>query len=517
MTEGNGKPDKKVLRGVIPEIVISAVLCVVLVVLFAGWAKTYKMPTWYSFAAAGISLALFMVALVSTVFVTGRELRNACKGLPVKTRGDAVVGTSSGRKLKDILIILAVVAVFALATVATVELIRRANGVGGSISSSVRYIWSALDSQHYLYIAENGYTPNTSEDFGRVVEIVFFPGYPFIVSLLGKLLGDYFAAGMLVSFLAFEGAAVLLYLIVEEEYSRQDAIAAVAALLVTPGAFFFIAPMTESLFLALTLACIYCIKKKYYFPAALFGAYAAFTRSAGVFVAIIFAYEALTDWIAAFANYRKAKKRLKNPAVAEDVNGDENEVAENAGTARKIPAPSMIRPNLILAVCVLMCIVIASGLLGYLAVNYAVDGDPFIFMKYQREHWNQNLGFFFGTAAYCIRYAVQYFKNPDQVGKAVALWCMNLFAIFGSLTLLCVKGRKLRAPYLVYSLVYLAFSLGATWLLSGTRYMVAMFTVPVMLGIGYEKKRVGKQVLFGLLAVLSVVYLIMFVRRWQVW
>ncbi|MBO4364594.1 MAG: hypothetical protein J5912_09485, partial [Clostridia bacterium] len=106
---------------------------------------------------------------------------------------------------------------------------------------------------------------------------------------------------------------------------------------------------------------------------------------------------------------------------------------------------------------------------------------------------------------------------PDQVGKAVALWCMNLFAIFGSLTLLCVKGRKLRAPYLVYSLVYLAFSLGATWLLSGTRYMVAMFTVPVMLGIGYEKKRLGKQVLFGLLAVLSVVYLIMFVRRWQVW
>ena len=514
MTETTSKLDKKTVLRLIPEIAVSAVLCIVLVALFFGWAKTLKMPSWYSYTAAGLSLALFIIALVSTVFVTGRELRNACRGLPVISRKypsqafpQADSGAAVKTKLKDILIILAAVAVFALTTVATVELIRRANGAGGSVSSSVRYIWSALDSQHYLYIAENGYTPNTSEDFGRVVEIVFFPGYPFIVSLIGKILGDFFAAGMIVSFLAFEGAAVLLYLIVSEEYSRHDALAAVTALLVTPGAFFFIAPMTESLFLALTLACIYCIKKRYYFPAALFGAYAAFTRSAGVFVAIIFAYEALTDWITSFANYLKARKAQA---------GGENETAD--GSALKTHAkPSMLNPNLKLAICVLMCVVIATGLLGYLAVNYAVDGDPFIFMKYQREHWNQNLGYFFGTAAYCVRYAVQYFKNPDQVGKAVALWCMNLFAIFGSLTLLAVKGRKLRAPYLIYSLVYLAFSLGATWLLSGTRYMVAMFTVPVMLGIGYEKKRVGKQVLFGLLAVLSVVYLIMFVRRWQVW
>ena len=77
MAETKNKPDKKTVLRLIPEIAVSAVLCIVLVVLFSGWAKTLKMPSWYSYTAAGLSLALFIIALVSTVFVTGRELRNA--------------------------------------------------------------------------------------------------------------------------------------------------------------------------------------------------------------------------------------------------------------------------------------------------------------------------------------------------------------------------------------------------------------------------------------------------------
>ena len=93
---------------------------------------------------------------------------------------------------------------------------------------------------------------------------------------------------------------------------------------------------------------------------------------------------------------------------------------------------------------------------------------------------------------------------------------MGLFAFFGALLLLLIGAGKLRQSYLGYSIVYFSVAMGATWLLSGPRYMAGMFTLPIVLALSVKRRR-SEEVLTLALAAVYVVYAMMFVNRWQVW
>lgn len=143
------------------------------------------------------------------------------------------------------------------------------------------------DAFWYLTIAQDGYTPlglpgNPGE------RPAFFPLFPLVTWLAGGFLGP--AATLLaasaVSFAAAFAACVLLYRLVELELGREYAKPAVLLLAFFPTAYFFFAPYTESLFLALSLGAVYAARTERWAVAGVLIAFASATRNTGLLLVI---------------------------------------------------------------------------------------------------------------------------------------------------------------------------------------------------------------------------------------
>jgi len=115
--------------------------------------------------------------------------------------------------------------------------------------------------------------------------IVFFPAYPMLVRVVGRILGGhmigYVSAGMLVSLAAFATALVYLHAIARETLDDDGARAAIWLLAAYPFALFFGAIYTESLFLLGTVGAFYHFTKGEYGRAAIWGLLVGLTRLNG--------------------------------------------------------------------------------------------------------------------------------------------------------------------------------------------------------------------------------------------
>ena len=345
------------------------------------------------------------------------------------------------------------------------------NGYSGGMLDTMARLWNRTDAPHYQGIAQNWYVTEGDPRF----HIVFFPLYPLLIKAFNFIIGNYFASALVVSNLCSIGCGIMAYELAALDMERRDALFTAAILSVFPGSFFLAAPMTESLFLLLSLSCMFCARKKKYLLAGGFGALAAFTRSVGLLLVLPVFIEALGDY---FRN-----KPLGTKAIASRL----------CGTA-----------------------MIVLGTLGYLLINHLVTGSALTFLTYQREHWSQGLGPFFGTAAYQTDLLI---KNliEDNPQLAYGLFLPNLLCAFVSLALLFPAMKRLRPSYSGYALVYFAVTIGCTWLLSGPRYLAVCF--PIAFGIAELTK--GKKFLrtaaLMLLGTSMLVYLWMFVTGYPVY
>ena len=120
---------------------------------------------------------------------------------------------------------------------------------------SYKNFWLCLDSGHYVDIARDWYLSEGIRD--RLVQLVFLPGYPIAIRLVNFLIGDYVVSGLLVSWLSFAGACSVIYSLLRLDYSHEVSLRTVRYLCIIPGVFFFISPMSESLFLLLSAGCVY--------------------------------------------------------------------------------------------------------------------------------------------------------------------------------------------------------------------------------------------------------------------
>jgi len=317
-------------------------------------------------------------------------------------------------------------------------------------------IWRSLDSQHYLAIAEDWYLSEGSLD--RLVELVFLPLYPIAVRLMNFVTGDYLIAGLCVSALCFAGAVCVFYKLLRLDFTAEKAKRAVLLLCICPGVFFFAAPMSESLFLLLSLCCIYLARRGKFLPACIFGALSAFTRSVGLALIVPVLFELIAQ--------------------------------------RKKPRDYFF------------LLIIPMGFAVYCAINYAVSGDDFKFMEYQSEHWNQRFGLFFSTAAYQTEYALR-----ADTQSLLGLWLPNLIAQLSALIIMCAGVKKLRASYSAYFIAYFFVSIGATWLLSAPRYMLVMFPLFI---VSAEYRR-ADWFIYALCLLSGLCYALLFTLRWQVW
>lgn len=291
------------------------------------------------------------------------------------------------------------------------------------------------DARHYLDLAQYGY--GSGEAFHeQYLMIVFFPLFPWLLRLL-NLFGwfDYRVLALVVQLPLFCAAGTGLFTLAARQYDRRTAWRALVLLIVSPASVFFFAPMTESLFLALTVWYVWCLQTRRWGWAALLGLLAGLARAPG----------GLLAGLAFLYLLRQARARRRLPPIA--------------------ALPATLGP--------------AAGLGLYFALNQAVYGRWDQYSVYQWEHWGQKLGLFTDT----IRYHLHYMAEWWQDDRPAALWiCLAaVLCILLAFGLLAAAARTLPPHWLGYGLAYLLLTMGATWLLSAPRYAVALFCLPVAL------------------------------------
>src|SRR6478609_7325724 len=138
---------------------------------------------------------------------------------------------------------------------------------------------SIWDGAWYGRIARSGYDERQAT--------AFWPLYPLLVRVVSDVTGFGIAAsGIILSNLAFLGALVVLFQLIERGYSVPIAKRAVWLLALCPFAFFLSAFYSESLFLLLSLGTILLARAGRWTWASLVLLLATLTRSAGVLIAI---------------------------------------------------------------------------------------------------------------------------------------------------------------------------------------------------------------------------------------
>lgn len=307
----------------------------------------------------------------------------------------------------------------------------RLMGLEGSLAASFERLWSHWDAAHYVGIAEEGYTAVGDER----LRLVFFPLYPLLMRLFSPLTGgDVFLSGTAVSLACACVAAALVYDLAYMHFGRRAAALSVAYFLLSPLSVFLNCCYTEALFICLTLAVIVLIRRGRGWLAALCGMAGAFTRMPGVVAAGFF----LIDAIGKYAGGRLSRRDALR--------------------------------------CMAQMGIVFAGFALYLAVNYAVTGDAFTYLTYQKENWYQEAGSFWGSAANTVHYLLTCFGESDWFFT----WVVQFVSMYFVFALLALKGKTLPFDLAAYAFVYVAVVLAPTWLLSGARYLYALAPLPLL-------------------------------------
>jgi hypothetical protein len=307
-------------------------------------------------------------------------------------------------------------------------------------------VWARWDSNWYLRIAEQGYSWPSSTP-------AFFPGYPLLVSGLGRALDDRFLlAGLVVSLAACAAAFVLLHRLVRDRLGDSDAERSVLYLALFPTSFFLGAVYGESLFLALALGTFLLAERGRLGWAAATTGLALLTRAQGV---------ALLPALAVFA--WRSERRARNLALL------------------LLPA--------------------GMFLLFPLTLEFWI-GHGLAFLDAQRI-WERSL-----APLGPLGGLIQAIGEGDLVGPALAL---------GMLALAVLAWRILGAEYGVYSVAALAIPMAVPserlgGLYSFPRFAIVAFPCLVALAVLGRDRRVNVAVVAVLAAGLAVG-----VVRWALW
>ncbi len=182
-----------------------------------------------------------------------------------------------------------------LGQVETVANVQRSFGIGiGYDWLSWLNIWSAWDARWYYAIADMGYR-NVPVD--HVTEHLthsawaFFPLYPWVSQAIAAVVGNTYAASLMVSNVSILIGAWLFYKLVEQQSGGAMARKAVLFLFLFPTAYVFSCLMTEALFFVLTVGAWYSARNGNWLMAGALGMGSVMTRLTGLFMAPLLALE----------------------------------------------------------------------------------------------------------------------------------------------------------------------------------------------------------------------------------
>lgn len=170
--------------------------------------------------------------------------------------------------------------------------------------------FTRYDAGNFYQIARYGYLggDNAYIGGGRST-IAYFPLYPLLTRYVGRLIGrtpsDVYLGGIVVSWVAFAGAMVLLLRLARLDVDDEQAERSVLLAAIFPFAFFYGVVYTEATFLLLVVATFYAFRQRWWVMGGVCGALATATRPNGIFMLPALA------WIAWRGADPNARSRLR--------------------------------------------------------------------------------------------------------------------------------------------------------------------------------------------------------------
>lgn len=157
------------------------------------------------------------------------------------------------------------------------EVSRRPDVVERTTESTLTEVWARWDGYWFVSIAEDGYGV-------RDGAAAFYPLYPSLLAVVGRLLGGHYVlAGVLVSLAACAVAFELLYRLARERLGDdRQARLSVLFLALFPMSFFLQAVYSEALFLALCVAAFLLAERDRFAWCAFVAGLALLTRPLGI-------------------------------------------------------------------------------------------------------------------------------------------------------------------------------------------------------------------------------------------
>ena len=305
------------------------------------------------------------------------------------------------------------------------------------------------DAAHYRNLAELGYDGYIEN--GQHLFLVFFPLYPWAVRAVHTLLGGgWDACAHLLSAGCFVGGCVVFARLMTEDIGWPAAMRGLGLLAAWPFSFFFAGVFTESLFFLLSVSAFYLIRRRRWWSAGLLGALAVLTRMQGMLLVL--------PWLAQYWLDERPIRKLRR----RDWRG--------LGT-------DMVRRLLPL-------VLLALGAGAYFALNWAVEGDPFRFAFYQRDHWAQ----YPVPLSKCLAVILNELIGHGNDGFAAATLGPELAVYLLAAGALIYAARALPLPWTAYFLGHLLIDYSLSWPLSCGRYMACAFPLFAALAVAREKR-----------------------------
>src|SRR5579859_7035650 len=298
------------------------------------------------------------------------------------------------------------------------------------------------DTQWYTDIARRGYGWTKSVGTSPTA---FFPLYPLLIRLgVNVTHRSYLGVALAISNVCFLGGLGFLWRLTCWEFDAAAAGRTVLYISVFPTALFFFAGYTESLFLLLTVAAFYYMRRRSWLLAGVLGALASATRVTGILLLLPFLYE--------YARYSNFSWRKVEP--------------------RGVVGMALV----------------PAGLVAFMLYLRATVGDAFAFGHYQAA-WQKvfTLRLWAGPLESLRQIlVVQPWASFFEVHNVINLTALVLFL---GTTVLAV--RRLPAAYSLYLIAFWCVTLTSPAIANGypvplismSRYVVTLFPVFMVWGL----------------------------------
>jgi Gpi18-like mannosyltransferase len=310
------------------------------------------------------------------------------------------------------------------------------------------------DAFSYKIIAEHGY-PSPGEDRQEI--IVFLPLFPYLTGLIEYVIPSFLVAGMLISAIASVFAGYFIQALVREDGGDDaDANRSLWFFFVFPTAYFLALPYTEAIFMALLLGSFYNARRGNWLWAGVLGGFCTATRLSGVILGPALAVEAL-----------------------------------HQGKWRRIPWRS------------LYLVLVPTGFLVYLWLNYHIHGDIFAFLDFQKDYWNHERIMPWEN----LRDAWNALHQDTGSGRFL-IWELLLISTILVACLLAAGVTWLRPSYQVFGWLTLAMLLSLSFQISMARYVLTIFPIYFVLARFGRNATINQGLLTGSTLLMGVFYAI---------